>query len=117
MPVIGYLISVQRFARNSAGHPGPLKQREDWTGAGSSRLACGEAFRVLRPGGRLQMTDLLLHDGVTPEDGAHNHPTPVQSWLRLAGHDPVPAIYGPSGDMKWDEADPTYSVEAAKRGG
>ena len=29
----------------------------------------------------------------------------------------LPAIYGPSGDVKWDEADPTYSVEAAKRGG
>jgi hypothetical protein len=27
------------------------------------------------------------------------------------------AIYGPSGDVKWDEADPTYSVEAARRGG
>ena len=38
-------------------------------------------------------------------------------WLRLAGHEPVPAIYGPSGDVKWDEADPTYSLEAAKRGG
>lgn len=24
---------------------------------------------------------------------------------------------GPSGDVKWDEADPTYSVEAAKREG
>jgi hypothetical protein len=36
---------------------------------------------------------------------------------RLAGYEPVPAIYGPSGDVKWDEADPTYTVEAAKRGG
>jgi hypothetical protein len=26
-------------------------------------------------------------------------------------------IYGPSGDVKWDEADPTYSVEAARRSG
>jgi hypothetical protein len=26
------------------------------------------------------------------------------------------AIYGPSGDVKWSEADPTYSLEAAKRG-
>ncbi len=42
--------------------------------------------------------------------------TQVQTWLRLAGHEPVPAIYGPSGDVKWDEADPTYSLEAAKRG-
>jgi uncharacterized damage-inducible protein DinB len=46
-----------------------------------------------------------------------HHRTQVQSWLRLAGHGPVPAIYGPSGDVTWSEADPTYSVEAAKRGG
>jgi hypothetical protein len=30
-----------------------------------------EAFRVLRPGGRLQMADILLYDDVTPEEGAH----------------------------------------------
>jgi hypothetical protein len=30
----------------------------------------------------------------------------------------VASIYASeSGDVKWDEADPTYSVEAAKRGG
>jgi uncharacterized damage-inducible protein DinB len=46
-----------------------------------------------------------------------HHRTQVQAWLRMAGHEPVPAIYGPSGDVKWDEADPTYSLEAAKRGG
>jgi uncharacterized damage-inducible protein DinB len=46
-----------------------------------------------------------------------HHRTQVQSWLRLAGYEPVPAIYGPSGDVKWDEADPTYSPEAAKRSG
>jgi hypothetical protein len=43
-----------------------------------------------------------------------------------SGHDPfwiypsrgaVPTIYGPSGDMTWNEADPTYSLEAAKRAG
>jgi uncharacterized damage-inducible protein DinB len=44
-----------------------------------------------------------------------HHRTQVQTWLRLAGQH-VPAIYGPSGDVKWNEADPTYSVEAAKRG-
>ena len=44
-----------------------------------------------------------------------HHRTQVQTWLRLAGQF-VPAIYGPSGDVKWAEADPTYSVEAAKRG-
>src|SRR5262245_40707997 len=46
-----------------------------------------------------------------------HHRTQVQTWLRLAGHEPVPAIYGPSGDVAWDEADPTYSLEAARRGG
>jgi uncharacterized damage-inducible protein DinB len=44
-----------------------------------------------------------------------HHRTQVQTWLRLAGAH-VPAIYGPSGDVKWAESDPTYSVEAAKRG-
>jgi hypothetical protein len=44
-----------------------------------------------------------------------HHRTQVQTWLHLAGQ-PVPAIYGPSGDVSWDEADPTYSVEAADRG-
>jgi hypothetical protein len=46
-----------------------------------------------------------------------HHRHQVQAWLRLAGHEPVPAIYGPSGDVKWDEADPTYSLQAARRGG
>jgi uncharacterized damage-inducible protein DinB len=45
-----------------------------------------------------------------------HHRTQVQTWLRLAGQH-VPAIYGPSGDVTWSEADPTYSVEAARRGG
>ena len=45
-----------------------------------------------------------------------HHRTQVQTWLRLAGHEPVPAIYGPSGDVTWDAADPTYSLAAAGRG-
>src|SRR5262249_18291069 len=44
-----------------------------------------------------------------------HHRTQVQICLRLAGRH-VPAIYGPSGDVTWEEADPTYSVEAADRG-
>lgn len=44
-----------------------------------------------------------------------HHRTQVQTWLRLAGRH-VPTIYGPSGDVSWDEADPTYSLEAAARG-
>lgn len=43
-----------------------------------------------------------------------HHRTQVQSWLRLAGAH-VPSIYGPSGDVSWDAADPTYSVAAAGR--
>jgi len=45
-----------------------------------------------------------------------HHRTQVQTWLRLAGQ-PVPPIYGPSGDVKGAGDDPTYSAEAAKRGG
>jgi uncharacterized damage-inducible protein DinB len=45
-----------------------------------------------------------------------HHRTQVQTWLRLAGQH-VPAIYGPSGDVQWAEADPTYSVAAAMRAG
>jgi uncharacterized damage-inducible protein DinB len=44
-----------------------------------------------------------------------HHRTQVQAWLRLCGQH-VPAIYGPSGDVAWDEADPTYSLDAARRG-
>jgi uncharacterized damage-inducible protein DinB len=45
-----------------------------------------------------------------------HHRTQVQTWLRLAGQQ-VPAIYGPSGDVTWSEADPTYSAAAVQRGG
>ena len=44
-----------------------------------------------------------------------HHRTQVQTWLRLAGRH-VPPIYGPSGDVKGDGDDPTYTVEAAGRG-
>lgn len=43
-----------------------------------------------------------------------HHRTQVQTWLRLAGCH-VPAIYGPSGDETWADADPTTSVAAANR--
>jgi hypothetical protein len=45
----------------------------------------------------------------------YHHRTQVQAWLRLAGHEPVPAISGSSGDVKRDGAAPTYSLDAAKR--
>ena len=45
-----------------------------------------------------------------------HHRTQVQTLLRLGNAPLVPAIYGPSADVKWSEADPTYTVEAAKRG-
>jgi hypothetical protein len=41
--------------------------------------------------------------------------TEVESWLRLAGQH-VPANDVPSGDLKCDEANPTGSLEAVKRG-
>jgi hypothetical protein len=44
-----------------------------------------------------------------------HHRTQVQSWLLLAGCH-VPAMYGPSGDVTWAEADATYSPGAANRG-
>ncbi len=67
---------------------------------------------------RTQVQSWLLHEsGSGPHRvSACHHRTPVQSWLRLAGQH-VPAIYGPSGDVTWDEADPTYSPESANRGG
>jgi hypothetical protein len=37
-----------------------------------------------------------------------HHRTQVQAWLRLAGHEPVPAVYGPSGDVTWDAAEPPH---------
>ncbi len=45
-----------------------------------------------------------------------HHRTQVQTWLRLAGRH-VPSISGPSGDVRWDDADPTDWVGAAGRGG
>jgi uncharacterized damage-inducible protein DinB len=45
-----------------------------------------------------------------------HHRTQVQTWLRLAGQH-VPPIYRPSGDVRWEDADPTNSVEASGRGG
>ena len=40
-----------------------------------------------------------------------HHRSQVQTWLRLEGQH-VPAIYGPSGDVTWKEADPTYPLKA-----
>lgn len=44
-----------------------------------------------------------------------HHRTQVQTWLRLAGAT-VPPIYGPSGDVRGENDDPTNSVAAAGRG-
>jgi uncharacterized damage-inducible protein DinB len=45
-----------------------------------------------------------------------HHRTQVQAWLRLADAPLVPSIYGPSGDVTWDGADPTRSPADADRG-
>lgn len=45
-----------------------------------------------------------------------HHRTQVQTWLRLANVQVVPPIYGPSGDVRWSEDDPTNSLDAAGRG-
>jgi uncharacterized damage-inducible protein DinB len=45
-----------------------------------------------------------------------HHRTQLTVYLRLLGQ-PVPAVYGPSADRTWAGADPTTSVEAARRRG
>jgi uncharacterized damage-inducible protein DinB len=45
-----------------------------------------------------------------------HHRTQLTVYLRLLGK-PVPAVYGPSADQTWAGADPTSSVEAARRRG
>jgi len=44
-----------------------------------------------------------------------HHRTQLTVYLRLLDK-PVPAIYGPSADRSWGDADPTATVEAAGRG-
>ena len=43
-----------------------------------------------------------------------HHRTQLTVYLRLMDR-PVPAVYGPSADQKWEGADPTNTVEAAGR--
>jgi uncharacterized damage-inducible protein DinB len=43
-----------------------------------------------------------------------HHRTQLTVYLRTMGRS-VPATYGPTADVKWEGADPTYSVEAAAR--
>jgi uncharacterized damage-inducible protein DinB len=44
-----------------------------------------------------------------------HHRTQLTVYLRLVGK-PVPSTYGPTADVTWEGADPTRTVEAAKRG-
>lgn len=44
-----------------------------------------------------------------------HHRTQLTVYLRLMDR-PVPAVYGPTADQKWEGADPTNTVEAAGRG-
>ncbi len=43
-----------------------------------------------------------------------HHRTQLTVYLRLLDR-PVPATYGPTADVSWEGADPTHSVEAARR--
>ena len=43
-----------------------------------------------------------------------HHRTQVTVYLRLLGK-PVPATYGPTADVSWQSADPTTTVDAARR--
>ena len=44
-----------------------------------------------------------------------HHRTQLTVYLRLLDR-PVPAIYGPTADISWTGADPTHTVDAARRG-
>lgn len=44
-----------------------------------------------------------------------HHRTQVGVCLRLLGN-PVPPTYGPSADVTWSGADPTVTLDAARRG-
>jgi len=43
-----------------------------------------------------------------------HHRTQVQTWLLLAGQH-VPAIYGSSGDVKWDERTVIFDADRGRR--
>jgi uncharacterized damage-inducible protein DinB len=45
-----------------------------------------------------------------------HHRTQLTVYLRLLGK-PVVSTYGPTADVTWSGADPTFTVEAAQRGG
>jgi uncharacterized damage-inducible protein DinB len=44
-----------------------------------------------------------------------HHRTQLAVYLRLLDR-PVPPIYGPTADVSWEGADPTRTVDAARRG-
>ena len=90
---------------------GLVKRRLPQLGDGNRRLVAGEPALLWRITERERIWVFWRHVLHTC-----HHRTQVQSWLRMAGRH-VPAIYGPSGDVTWEEADPTYSLEAAKRDG
>ena len=43
-----------------------------------------------------------------------HHRTQLTVYLRLLDR-PVPPIYGPTADVTWSDADPTRTVDAARR--
>ena len=86
-------------------------------------MECPEQFVAEEHHGLVARTTPLLRRVATRTDmgflatSVAYLPSPDPSANMATSGRHVPVIYGPSGDVKWAEADPTYSVEAAKRGG
>ena len=71
------------------------------------RLSLGPKVLISRPGVEIVRAVVFNH--------RYHHRAQLTVYLRMLGV-PVPPIYGPSGDVTWAEADPTYSTDAARRG-
>ena len=75
-----------------------------------------EAFRVLRPGGRLQMSDILLHSDVTPEDVRKRVPGRTESPVPCGGGRSCKCSPGPGLSRAASTAGPATTRRPASRG-